>query len=183
MIETPRIQLRRFRPSDAAAVLEFGSDPEVMRYTGDALVRDLDHAGQIINDIWQAEYEAYGYGRLAAYHKDDRRVIGFSGFKYLPELGFPDLGYRILPDYWNQGLATEMATALIDYGFHTLELPEVYGFVLPENLASIRVLEKAGFQFQKQAPYPGDDPHTDPNPECCGNLCNWYHAARTSHGS
>ena len=86
-------------------------------------------------------------------YKPENKVIGFSGFKYIPELDEVDLGFRFHPEYWGHGLATESALACIEFGFERLNLKRIVALVLPENTASIRVLEKAGmhdvgiFQF------------------------------------
>jgi RimJ/RimL family protein N-acetyltransferase len=68
--------------------------------------------------------------------------------QYLPEFDEVDLGYRFLPQYWGQGLATEACAASIDFAFQVLGLARVIGLVLAENVASIRVLEKVGMHFE-----------------------------------
>lgn len=55
-----------------------------------------------------------------------------------------------MQEYWGQGIATESARACLDLGFGHLDLNRIIGLVLPENAASIRVLEKLGFQFEKE---------------------------------
>jgi RimJ/RimL family protein N-acetyltransferase len=57
-----------------------------------------------------------------------------------------NLGYRFAVEAWGQGFATEMGKAALDYGFSSLNLKEVYGYVRPNHVASIRVLEKIGMQ-------------------------------------
>ena len=81
------------------------------------------------------------------------QVIGFAGLKYLDDLNAVDLGYRLLPEYWGQGLATEASRASIQYGFDTLELERILGLADPEHFKSIRVLEKLGFVYDKVIEY------------------------------
>ena len=69
------------------------------------------------------------------------------GLKYLEELGEVDVAYRLLPTHWGQGLATEAALASVRYGFADLGLKQIIGLVMPENIASVRVLEKAGLRY------------------------------------
>ena len=57
------------------------------------------------------------------------------------------MGYRILPQYWGKGFATEAAMAALDYGFNKLDLSEIIGMVHEENVASRKVLEKCGLKF------------------------------------
>ena len=67
-----------------------------------------------------------------------------------------DIGYRLHPDYWGKGLATEAARATLRYGFETLALDEVIALVLPGNAASIRVLEKLGMARTEDVTYSGE---------------------------
>lgn len=146
LIETERLLMRKFELADAPAVLEFSSHPEVTRYTGDAgVVQSLEDAEKVIREIWLAEYEQYGYARYALVHKADNKVIGFCGLKYEPELKGPDLGYRMLPEYWGQGLGTEAVQAALHYGVHTLGLKHIQAMAMLDNAASNRVLTKLGF--------------------------------------
>jgi ribosomal-protein-alanine N-acetyltransferase len=69
--------------------------------------------------------------------------------KILPETGETEIGYRLLPKYWGRGLATEGARAMVDYSLRNLRVDKVVGVASPENLASRRVLEKAGLEFRK----------------------------------
>lgn len=157
IIETERIILRHFCDDDAVAVFEFDSNEAVVRWTGEPALTHIDQARDIINDIWKPEYEKYGYARYAVVHKQDQKVIGFAGLKFLPEFGEADLGYRMLPQYWGQGLASEMAVSLVVHAFDDLGLKKILGFAMPENPASCRVLEKAGFHFDKFAEIPGEE--------------------------
>ena len=74
------------------------------------------------------------------------KPIGDSGPLYFPGYQTFELGYRLLPGFWNQGIATEVATAWIRYCFQVLGLKNLMAFAHTKNLASIRVLEKSGFQ-------------------------------------
>ena len=98
----------------------------------------------------------YGFGRWATVYKANNEVIGFAGLKYLPEFNEVDLGYRFLPEYWGMGLATEASIACLAWGFDTLKLTRIVGYTLPENLASIRVLEKMGMLRQEPILYDGE---------------------------
>ena len=87
--------------------------------------------------------------------KTSGRVIGFAGLKHLEDLGEVDLGYRLLPASWGLGLATEAGRAILDYGGTCLGLSQVIALVVPENVASVRVLEKLGLSFEKLFEYQG----------------------------
>ncbi|MCO7227470.1 GNAT family N-acetyltransferase [Pleionea sp. CnH1-48] len=147
LVDTPRLQMRKFTLDDIDAVFEFSAHPDVVRYTGDAgLVKTKEDAKGIIEDIWLKEYEQYGYARYALIHKEDNRVIGFCGVKYEPDLGAPDIGYRMLPEYWGQGLGYEAASTTLEFAKHTLGLERIVGEVAEENIGSWKILEKCGMQ-------------------------------------
>jgi len=147
LIETERLQMREFVLGDTDAVFEFQTNPDVIRYMGgDGAVVIREDAERIIRDIWFVEYKKYGYARYALVHKGDQRVIGFCGLKFEPEAGLPDIGYRMLPEYWGQGLATEAALAVLEYARDVLHLEKFFGEVVEQNVASINVLEKLGLR-------------------------------------
>jgi ribosomal-protein-alanine N-acetyltransferase len=66
-----------------------------------------------------------------------------------------EVGWAIVPERWGQGLATELALAAVEVAFGDLGLQELVAFALPTNLASRRVMEKAGFAFEREIEYAG----------------------------
>ncbi|MEY2538409.1 MAG: hypothetical protein QOG67_2149 [Verrucomicrobiota bacterium] len=147
ILETERLILREYAEDDVEAFYRLNSDPEVMRYTGDDMLSDIDHAREILLAHPITDYRKHGFGRWACLLKSDGQKIGFAGLKYLEERKEVDLGYRLLPAYWGQGFATEASGAVIRYGFDQLGLHRVIGLARPENTASVRVLEKVGMRF------------------------------------
>lgn len=156
IIETERIALRKFTLEDAADVLVFNSNEEVMRLTGDKILHSLEEAINVITDVWFSDYKLYGYGRYAAIYKPENKLIGFAGLKYEPNLKATDIGYRFLPKYWGKGIATEISLAIMKYGFDELKLDRIIGVAMPENLASAKVLEKIGLTYFKTDGFLGD---------------------------
>ena len=142
--QTDRLRHRAFTPDDAESVYAFNSIPEVMRYTGEPLWPDVEETRRRINAY--PDFDRYGYGRWGIIHKADQRIIGFSGFKWIEEFQAPDLGYRLLPEYWGQGSATESGRACIDFGFEHMDFERIVATVMPGNGASVRGLAKLGFQ-------------------------------------
>ncbi len=156
LIETARLQMREFCKDDIDAVYEFSTNSQVVKYTGDdGMVKDKHDAENIIRNIWLAEYKKYGYARYALIHKADNRVIGFCGVKYEPDIlgpgiGCPDIGYRMLPEYWGQGLATEAVKACLNYAKDELGLTRIIGEVAEDNIASNKLLLKLGFKVTEK---------------------------------
>ncbi len=157
--ETPRLIIREFGLDDVADVLEFNTNADVIRYTGDPdTLTNEDDAKRIISEFWLKDYQERGYARWAVEDKATGKVIGFCGFKYdtHPAVQADDVGYRFLPQYWGKGIATEAVTACLIYAKKHLPLERVIGDVMIANPASSKVLEKVGFNFEEQVEYDGE---------------------------
>ena len=146
VFETNRLLLRTFSVEDASLIYELNLDPDVTRYTGDP-VKDLHHAQLILEQTILPQYALYNHGRWAVHVKPDLEFIGWCGLKNRPERNEIDLGYRFIKNAWGKGYATEAAYACLNYGFKTLNLHRVVGRAMPQNIASLRVLEKCGMQY------------------------------------
>lgn len=149
-IQTERLVLRPFTSEDVIPSYQMNLDAEVSKYTGDGGIVPLEEIERRIKEDVLGDYKKWGYGRFAVELKDGPSFIGFAGLKYLPDLDEVDLGYRFISDFWGRGLATEASEALLEYGFESLKLKRIIAMVLPENQASVRVLEKLGFEFDSE---------------------------------
>jgi len=157
ILQTERLILREFDEGDAAAFYVLGSDPAIIRFTGDPGLTSIEHAREVLRSHPLADYQKYGFGRWACLHKETGAIIGFAGLKYLEDLKEVDIGYRLVPAHWGAGLATEAGRAVLDYGFRELHLEEIIGLADPANVASVRVLEKLGFSFDRMMEYGGSN--------------------------
>jgi [ribosomal protein S5]-alanine N-acetyltransferase len=146
VIETNRLLLRTFTLSDAPLIYELNLDPDVTRYTGDP-IKDVHHAEQVLEQVILPQYALYNHGRWAVLVKPGLEFIGWCGLKTRPERNEIDLGYRFIKKSWGQGYATEAAYACIKYGFEKLNLDRIVGRAMPQNTASLRVLEKCDMQY------------------------------------
>jgi RimJ/RimL family protein N-acetyltransferase len=111
ILETERLLLREFDEGDVAPFYLMGSDPAVLRHTGDpgGGLTSVEHALEVLRSRPIADYRNYGYGRWACVLKASGEVIGFAGLKYLADLQEVDIGYRLLPAYWGQGWPPRLA--------------------------------------------------------------------------
>ncbi len=150
LIETERLILRPFTMDDLEGVYEMNLDEEVSRYTGDGGVVSREEIKRRITEDILGDYEKYGFGRMAVLLKDTDTFIGFAGLKYLDDLDQVDLGYRFMSQYWGKGYATEAARVCVRYAFEVLKLNQIVAYALPQNTASIRVLEKLNFSYEKE---------------------------------
>src|SRR5881392_153540 len=155
ILETDRLLLRQFVEADAEAFFQLNSVPEVLRFVPDKQLLSVEQARQILIDHPIADYQKYGFGRGACILKGTGEQIGFAGLKYLEELGEVDVAYRLMPAYWGLGLATEAAIASVRFGFADLGLKRIIGLVMPENIASVRVLEKTGLHYAETVTFWG----------------------------
>jgi RimJ/RimL family protein N-acetyltransferase len=130
---TERLRMRPFAPDDVEHLVALNADPEVMRYLtgGEALPRDA-----IVRDVLPSYIAPRGH-------------IGW--FSLRPRVPGPadeaELGYRLIRAAWGRGLATEGASALIAKGFGELGLMRIFAETMAVNVASRRVLEKAGLTY------------------------------------
>jgi len=148
---TSRLLLRPVRPSDAEAFFAFTGDPVAMRYTHcHASLRECQR--RLAGFEWQRRRS--GYAPWAVVTKADGRLVGWGGVYVDPfDTGWgPELGYSFHPSAWGRGYATELAQACLGWADTALELPEVTAFAHPNNAASRRVLEKAGFRAVRPVP-------------------------------
>jgi RimJ/RimL family protein N-acetyltransferase len=146
VIETPRLLFRPFRSEDAAVVFPWMTDGEIQRYmpTGQDYTMEQVEARVA---RYMAHQEKYGYSRWLMFDRATGEAIGDAGLLYLPATQETELGYRLTKPWWGKGLATETAVAWLQHAFGELGLPEVIAFSHPDNVGSVRVMQKSGFEF------------------------------------
>lgn len=146
VLETERLTVRRWTSSDAEAAFAILGDPEVTRYLGEAgsAFPDLAHTQGWLERIQRA-YPAWGaLGSWAAVENATGIPIGGGGLLELEDGPDVEVFYHFRKASWGQGFATELTRALIAYAFDVTELPRIIGLAYPENIASQRVMAKAG---------------------------------------
>lgn len=150
LLETERMMLRRFTAADVDHLVDLDSDPEVMRFLTGGIPTTRE---AIQNDILPAFLRSYepfsGFGVFAAIGKESGEFLGWFSFrpKGMTCCDEVSLGYRLRRSVWGQGYATEGARALIRLGFTELSVQRVVATTYQDNLASRRVMEKAGLSL------------------------------------
>jgi RimJ/RimL family protein N-acetyltransferase len=157
VLETKRLILRRFVPEDAALILELLNEPSFIQNIGDRGVRTLSDAERYIETGPAASYARNGFGLYLVQVKDSHESIGMCGLIKRDSLEDVDLGYAFLPRFWSKGYAIESVLAAMEFARNTVRLERVVAIVDPKNQGSIRVLEKAGFKFEKMIRLSADD--------------------------
>ena len=149
-LETARMILRQFTEDDEDNLFDLDSDPDVMRYlTGGASTPRSIIQSDILPTFLRSYEQGRGFGVFAAIEKKSSDFMGWFGFR--PEdaanPGTISLGYRLCRVFWHQGYATEGVHALIHKGFTELGVQRVVATTYQDNLASRRVMEKAGMSL------------------------------------
>ncbi len=151
ILETPRLLLRRQVIEDLEALWALYCDPEITRYIPDA-PRSFQEARE------ELEWHRHGHPRFpqlglwATIDKATGRFIGRCGLLpwSIDDHEEVEVAYTLAREFWGQGLATEAARAILDYGFDRLNYPRLVSLIDPDNLASRRVAEKIGMTLEKE---------------------------------
>ncbi len=155
-LESEHLSLRYITDDDLENLYHLHSNPDVMRYIRPPATSHEEIIGQI-NKIISYYTENPGLGVFAANEKASGEFIGWFCLKHLDRSDEIEVGYRLLPEFWGRGYATEMTKVLVAYGFNHLGLDKITGITHPGNSASQKVLEKARLMYQKDANYYDSD--------------------------
>jgi 3-dehydroquinate dehydratase/shikimate dehydrogenase len=148
MIETERLILRAWRDEDREPFARMNADPRVMEFFVATMTpAETDALITRYREHWRTR----GYGMCAVDRKladGAHEFIGYIGLARVRyEIDFTpvvEVGWRLAPHVWGQGLATEGARAALAYGFETLGLDEIIAFTATTNVRSRRVMDKIG---------------------------------------
>ena len=157
VLETERLLFRDHEPRDLEPFCAIEMDAEVRRFVG-GFPRTRREAGKRFGELLRSKSTL---PFCAAVLKESGEYIGRCGLHPLPvwqpalrlaprpdgPRAYAALGFYLARRYWGRGLATEAARAFVDYGFRQLKLPRIVATAEVGNDASIRVLEKAGFEL------------------------------------
>ncbi|MDD3368534.1 MAG: GNAT family N-acetyltransferase [Lachnospiraceae bacterium] len=150
---TERLFLRPFRESDWRAVFDcWESDPEVAKYMFWTSHNDPEKTKEwIAFELGQDEKD--DWYRFALELKETGELIGTGLIYYEEEVSCWEIGYNLGQKYWRQGYVTEAMQEILDFVREKLGIHEVVGRYAKENPASGHVMEKLGFQYEKDIPY------------------------------
>jgi ribosomal-protein-alanine N-acetyltransferase len=160
---TARLRLRRPTLTDADEVFAYASDPKVCAYVGWPRHRERSDTVAFLRAAMR-EFDEGGMITYLAERLDDGRVIGSTGF--VRDHGL-QIGYVLAQPWWRQGYATELARAMIDFGWTRPEIFRVWAITDVENVASGGVLEKAGMQREGLLRRFGVHPNLGSTPRDC----------------
>lgn len=152
--ETERLHAERMGPAHFDDLQRLHSDPRVMATLGgvrsEVQTRSLILANE---EHWQR----HGYGLWVFRDAATDAFTGRGGLRHLEVGGRAEIevAYALVAELWNRGLATEMAVAFVRIAFDELHIDSLVCFTQPTNLASRRVMEKAGFRYERDIVHAG----------------------------
>jgi ribosomal-protein-alanine N-acetyltransferase len=152
-LETSHLILRPWTPEDVGTLFHILEEPGILEYFPPTAFT-LEKTQRYINHQLK-HWQERGYGHWAVTLKEDGRLVGWDGLEFLPETGENEVAYLLSHQVWGRGFATEAAWAAVKYGLETAGLQTLIGLVHPENIGSIRVLEKCGLIFIDRKVYWG----------------------------
>jgi RimJ/RimL family protein N-acetyltransferase len=144
-IRTERTCLRRWRAVDREPFARINADPRVAEFLHDPLTREQSDA---MIDRIEAHFTERGFSLWAVELPGISLLAGCLGLQ-VPrfEAHFTpcvEIAWRLAPEHWGRGFATEAARAVLAFGFEVLGLPEIVSFGVRENQRSRRVMERLG---------------------------------------
>ncbi len=150
VLETRRLVLRPYEMSHLDALHQLWTDPDVRRYLWDDVVISRERAAQALQEALASAAQS-GIGFWSIFQRNNPKLEGFCGLRYVENSCDVELLYGLAPVRWKQGLATEAAHAVLEYAFTTMKLERVYARSDIPNLASARVMQRLGMKFEAEA--------------------------------
>ena len=154
LIETPRLLGEPVSTAHHEELCRLLADPRV-----GATLGGTKTAAEVADWLAQEELHrtAHGFGQWAWRLRPDGEFAGRGGLRRTEVEGVleTEVAWVVVPELWGRGLATEIGCAAVEHAFTHLGLSDVVAFTLPDNLASRRVMEKLGFEFERDISHAG----------------------------
>ncbi len=151
VLETDRLLLRHLSMDDLDALFTLYRDPEVRRFFPEGIL-SYEKTKEELEWIIGVYYAQDGFGLWATVYKETGTFIGRCGLLPWTIEGRSDVevAYLLAQAYWGQGLGTEAAQAILEYGFRHLPVVRLICLIDPENRASVKVARKIGMVFERE---------------------------------
>ena len=150
-VQTERLICERLVPEHAEELMVLLRDARVARTL--FAQPDPPSEAEVMEQLGAkiAHWERFGFGYWLLRDRRSAQMVGRGGLQqtFVGGRDQVEAGWAIVPERWGQGLATELALAAVDVAFEQLRVPELVAFTLPDNVASRRVMEKAGFAYER----------------------------------
>ncbi|HDR8064642.1 GNAT family N-acetyltransferase [Bacillus thuringiensis] len=157
VLETEQLILRWFDIKDAPFILELVNDPAWIHFIGDKRINNLEDAKKYILNGPVDMYNKMGFGLYLVERKEDFTPLGMCGLIKRDSLEDADIGFAFLEKFRSKGYGYESASAVIEYGVQKLGMKRIVAITSLDNIASGKLLEKIGLQFEKIISDSGED--------------------------
>lgn len=151
-LRTPRVLLRPWREDDLEPFAALNADPRVMEHFPATLARA---ESDVLAARIRTHFDEHGYGLWAV--DVDGVFAGFTGLAWSEVTGARalEIGWRLAPEFWGRGLATDAATAALAYGL--VREPRIVSFTAVSNVRSWRLMERIGMRREHEFDHPRTD--------------------------
>lgn len=143
-----RLIFKAWQPSDFENLFRLTSNEKTQRFF------PKPHDEKLAKDLFDrliAQFDKFGFTYYPVFEKETKHFIGFIGCAWQKEIHelcpFVDIGWRLLPEFWGKGYATEGAKACLDFIFDETEITQIYSMATKENIPSIAVMKKLGMEY------------------------------------
>ena len=156
VLGTARLSGRPITDTDFGRIRSIHSDARVAAtLSADRRPFAKAHTRQALRS-WKKHWDDHGFG-VWLFHKTDGEFVGYAGAMHASIDGKPEVEvlYALRADFWGNHFATEMVTAVVRFAFERLGVAELVAYTLPTNIASRRVMEKCGFECEKETVHAG----------------------------
>jgi ribosomal-protein-alanine N-acetyltransferase len=168
-LETERLLLRPVCQDDLDDLFALRSDPQVLQFLGQGKPWTREETAEKLRRLAR-HWDEHGFGTWAMLDRADGRFVGWCGIGYWHDPPDIELGYTVAPRCWGRGLATEAVGCVLRYAFEVPRLPRVVGVARVGNVASQKVMLKAGmslrqpyaFDVHEGLLYAVENPHATP---------------------
>jgi RimJ/RimL family protein N-acetyltransferase len=158
VVETDRLVLERWSvAAHTADLVRINREPEAMRFIGDGATTTPEASADMSARV-AAHWERFGFGLWAVRPRGAARIVGFTGLSH--PLWFPaerervEVGWRLHPDAWGNGYATEAGEAALRAAAEPLALDRVVSFIDPANERSVAVARRLGLRHERDTTHP-----------------------------
>ena len=149
---------RAFVDSDLDLILKLRTNSQVQQHHPDGVFtheKALAYFTELKN-----HYEKYGFSYLPLFEKSTDKFVGICGLMFFDsvkenfEEGEVELGYALMPQFWRKGLATLLTKGFVEWGLKNLPIEKIIVVCNPQNIASIKVVEKIGGEYVRETVNP-----------------------------
>jgi len=154
-VETERLRIRKITNADVQGLSKVLADPKVMKYSTVGVHTEEQILKYVAN--CQKQYNLNGFGHWAIYDSANTEFIGVCGLNK-HELESEDvvhINYRLAANHQGKGYAIESTLGVLDFAKNSLNLASVYALIEPENISSVKVVNRTGFKFITSSDFRG----------------------------